>query len=190
MVTNLLFLILFLLNPFISDSKNPASATNEETGILWTNSRRLTWDDFKSPADEKESLHAMTSTNIAVKANCIGNQMRFEVKCVFVTKDSWTKNRMSHKLLAHEQMHFDLTEVHARLLRQKLNETAAVCGNSRLKLDPIVEKHFAAWKSEQDQYDEETNHGLLEEKQKVWEEKIANRLAQLESFSYRTYALK
>jgi len=190
MATNLLLLILFLLNPFISDSKNPAATANEEHGILWTNNRRLTWDDFKSPADEKETLHAMTSTNIAVKANCTGNQMRFDVKCVFVTKDSWTKNRLSKKLLAHEQMHFDLTEVHARLLRQKLNETTNICGTTRIKLDPIVEKYFTDWKKEQDQYDAETNHGLLDEQQKAWEEKIASRLAELETFSYKTYALK
>lgn len=190
MVTNLLILFLFLFNPFISDSKSPASVTNEENGIVWTNNRRLTWDDFKSPADEKESLHAMTSTNIAVKANCTGNQMRFDVKCVFVTKDSWTKNRVSHKLLTHEQMHFDLTEIHARLLRQKLNESASFCGTSKVRLDPIVEKHFDDWKKEQDLYDQETNHGLQDEKQKVWEEKISKRLAELESFSYKTYALK
>ena len=190
MVTNLLLLFLLIVNPIISDSKNPASTPNEETGILWTNNRRLTWDDFKSPADETESLHAMTSTNIAVKAHCTGNQMRFDVKCVFVTKDSWTKNRLSKKLLDHEQMHFDLTEIHARLLRKKLNEAINICGTSRIKLDPIVEKYFAEWKKEQDLYDAETNHGLLDEQQKAWEEKIAGRLAELESFSYRTYALK
>lgn len=190
MVSNILILIFFLLSPFISDSKNPAANAPEENGILWTSHRRLTWDDFKSPANEKESLHAMTSTNIAVKAHCNGNQMQFEVKCVFVTKDSWTKNRLSQKLLAHEQMHFDLTEVHARMLRQKLNLAANVCGTSRGKLDPIVEEHFAAWKKEQDQYDAETNHGLLDEEQKAWETKISMRLADLENYSHKTYALK
>ena len=190
MVTNILFLFLLLFNPFLSDSKKPAAISNEETGIVWTNNRRLTWDDFKSPADEAEPLHAMTSTNIAVKANCKGNQMNFDVKCVFVTKDSWTKNRLSKKLLAHEQMHFDLTEVHARRLRQKLNQEANICGSSRIKLDPIVEKYFNEWKEEQDRYDQETNHGLLDEQQKTWEDKIAIRLAELETYSYKTYALK
>ncbi|MDB5264306.1 MAG: hypothetical protein JWQ14_3589 [Adhaeribacter sp.] len=190
MVTNFLFLFLLVVNPLLSDFNKPAIKPNEEVGIVWTNNRRLTWDDFKSPADEAEPLHAMTSTNIAIKAHCNGNQMKFEVKCLFVTKDSWTKNRLSEKLLAHEQMHFDLTEVHARRLRQKLNQTANICGTSRLKLDPIVAKYFADWKAEQDLYDRETNHGLLDEKQKAWEEKIADNLASLESYSYKAYALK
>ena len=190
MITNLLFLFLLLVNPFLSDAKKPASNPNEEIGIVWNNNRRLTWEDFKSPADEAEPLHAMTSTNIAVKAHCNGNRMHFDVKCVFVTKDSWTKNRLSKKLLAHEQMHFDLTEVHARRLRQKLNQEANICGTSRLKLDPIVEKYFADWKEEQDLYDRETSHGLLDEQQKIWEEKIAGQLAELEPYSYKTLALK
>lgn len=151
--------------------------------------RRLTWDDFKSPADEDESLHAMTSTNIAIKAQCNGNQMRYDVKCVFVTKASWTKNRASKKLLDHEQMHFDLTEIHARLLRQKLNQTAGICGANKVKLDAVVEKYFNDWKKEQDLYDQETNHGLIEEKQQDWAKSISNRLNQLNAFSYQTYAI-
>ena len=188
MLFNFLYLLFFLINPFVTDTKPTASGG--EDGIIWTNNRRLTWDDFKSEAAENESLHAMTSTNIAVKAQCYGNLMRYDIKCVFVTKDSWTKNRSSKKLLEHEQMHFDLTEIHARLLRQKLNETAGLCGTSRIKLDAVVEKYFNEWKKEQDQYDEETNHGLIEDKQKLWAETIQNRLFKLDAFSYKTYALK
>jgi hypothetical protein len=188
MLLNFISLLFLLINPFVSNLK-PVIAS-EEDGIIWTHNRRLTWDDFKSQAEENEYLHAMTSTNIAVKAQCNGNQMRYEVKCVFVTKDSWTKNRASKKLLEHEQMHFDLTEIHARLLRQKLNQTANICGNNRVKLDALVEKYFNDWKKEQDQYDLETNHGLIDEKQKVWAENIQNRLNTLDAFSYKTLALK
>lgn len=188
MIINLLYLFILVLNPFTSVPTSPAS--DEEDSIIWSNNRRLTWDDFESPADENDPLHAMTSTNIAVKANCSGNTMRFDVKCVFMKKDSWTKNRLSKRLLDHEQVHFDLTELHARLLRQKLNASAGVCGANRLKLDAIVEKNFTEWKKEQDLYDKTTNHGLLEEKQKEWIQNTANRLAQLDAYSYRTYALK
>jgi hypothetical protein len=188
MLFNFLFLLLILTNPFFSPSK-PAAASEEE-GIVWAHNRRLTWDDFKSPADDGEPLHAMTSTNIAIKAHCNGNVMRYDVKCVFVTKDSWTKNRDSKRLLEHEQMHFDLTEIHARLLRQKLNQTAGICGANRVKLDAVVEKYFNDWKQEQDLYDQETNHGLLEEKQNYWAQKISSRLNQSSAFSYQNFASK
>jgi hypothetical protein len=188
MFASFLFLFLLLINPFLNHPTT--TPTGEEDGIVWTTNRRLNWDDFKSQADQAQPLHAMTSTNIAVKAHCSGNQMRFDVKCIFVTKHSWTKNRLSKRLLDHEQLHFDLTEIHARLLRQKLSETNNMCGGERVKLDKLVESYFEAWKKEQNRYDEETNHGLVEEKQKWWTSDIAHRLAYLEPYSYKTYAMK
>jgi Bacterial protein of unknown function (DUF922) len=186
------FLSLFLfLNPFFSVPTTPAPAAavlpappDEEGGIVWQPERRLSWDDFQSEADMNEPLHAMTSTNIEVQAKCYGNLMQFEVKCVFKTKDSWSKNKQSERLLAHEQMHFDLTEVHARLLRQKLAQTPGLCGSDRSRFGKIVEGYFADWKKEQDQYDRESNHGLDQEQQLIWENKIARQLEALSSFAY------
>jgi hypothetical protein len=162
----------------------PAPPKAEEDGIVWQAERRLSWDDFQSEANPQEPLHAMTSTNIEVQANCYGNQMKFDVKCVFKTKDSWSKNKKSERLLAHEQMHFDLTEVHARRLRQKLTQSAALCGSNKDRFGKIVEGYFADWKTEQDQYDQESNHGLNQEQQLIWENKIVHRLATLSSFVY------
>lgn len=184
-----IFIALFLfLNPFFSLPTTPAHAAaappNEESGIVWQAERRLSWDDFQSEVDLNEPLHAMTSTNIEVQAKCFGNIMQFEVKCVFRTKDSWSKNKQSERLLAHEQMHFDLTEVHARLLRQKLAQTQGLCGTDRTRFGKIVEAYFADWKKEQDQYDQESNHGLDQQQQLIWEEKIARRLEELGSFAY------
>jgi predicted secreted Zn-dependent protease len=106
------------------------------------------------------------------------------VKCVFKTKDSWSKNKQSESLLAHEQMHFDLTEVHARLLRQKLARTPGLCGSDKARFGKIVDGYFAGWKTEQDQYDQESNHGLNQQQQRKWEEKIARRLQDLSLFAY------
>jgi hypothetical protein len=192
------FISLFLfLNPFFSVPNSPAVANspasaaavlpapaNEESGIVWQAERRLSWDDFQSQADMNEPLHAMTSTNIEVQAKCYGQLMQFEVKCVFKTQDSWSKNKQSERLLAHEQMHFDLTEVHARLLRQKLAQTPGLCGSDRSRFGKIVDAYFAGWKKEQDQYDRESNHGLDQQQQLIWEEIIARRLEALSSFAY------
>jgi hypothetical protein len=196
-----IFLYFFLfLNPFFTlvpvpaaspipapaTEKLPAPAT-EEDGIIWQAERRLSWADFQSEADGNEPLHAMTSTNIEVQAHCSGNLMQYEVKCVFKAKDSWSKNKQSERLLAHEQMHFDLTEVHARLLRQKLAQTSNLCGSNKTAFGKIVESHFVHWKTEQDRYDRESNHGLHLEQQLIWEEKIARRLEALNAF---TFAMK
>jgi hypothetical protein len=47
-----------------------------------------------------------------------------------------------------------------------------------------VESYFADWKTEQNQYDRESNHGLDQEKQLVWEAKIARQLQELGSFAF------
>lgn len=184
MITSILIFLGLLFSPFTITPAPKNLPPTDDIGIIWHESRRLNWDDFQCAADEKEELHAMTSTNIDVKARCFGNLIQFDVKCVFVTKDSWSKNKISKRLLAHEQMHFDLTEVYARILREKLSKTQNLCGNSA-ELGKLVQKCFTDWKKEQDRYDTETNHGLILEKQAIWEDIIAQRLAALQTFAYQ-----
>jgi hypothetical protein len=191
MFTQIFISFFLFLNPFLTAAPSPVPATpmqpalpGNDGGLVWQAERRLSWEDFQSEADMKEPLHAMTSTNIEVQANCYGGRMQFEVKCVFKTQDSWSKNKQSVQLLAHEQMHFDLTEVHARLLRQKLAQTLGLCGSDKTRFGKIVEGYFAAWKTEQNQYDRESNHGLNQEQQLIWEDKIARQLEALGSFAF------
>ncbi|WP_051360095.1 DUF922 domain-containing protein [Adhaeribacter aquaticus] len=191
MFTQILVLFLFLTNLSNLKTESPVSTTKtDEKGLIWQENRRLTWDDFKSEADGKDPLHAMTSTNLDVRANCYGNTLRYEVKCVFVTNDSWTKNKQSQRLLAHEQLHFDLSEVHARLLRKKLSLLNDFCGSKRTGLDKVVDQAFADWKKEQDVYDHESKHGLNREKQKEWEDAIGQRLNALAAYSYKEPAIQ
>ncbi|MGV3504171.1 MAG: DUF922 domain-containing protein [Adhaeribacter sp.] len=161
----------------------------EEDGIVWQADRKLSWEDFQSEADQQERLHAMTSTNIEVQANCNGNQVQYAVKCVFKTKDSWSKNKKSLQLLAHEQLHFDLTEVHARLLRQKLSQTQGLCGTDKTRFSKIVDSYFAQWQNEQQQYDRESGHGLNQEQQQAWETRVAGQLEELNAFAWKESSL-
>lgn len=162
-----------------------AVPASEDEGILWQADRRLSWEDFQSEVNQQERLHAMTSTNIEVQANCNGNLMQYEVKCVFKTKDSWSKNKKSQQLLAHEQLHFDLTEVHARLLRQKLSQTQDLCGTDKTRFGKIVDSYFAGWQTQQEQYDRESGHGLNHQQQQAWETRIARQLEELNEFAWK-----
>jgi len=173
------YFLIFLYTYFVQPPISLARDTKKD-GIVWNQNRKLSWDDFQSEVDTLEPLHAMSATNIDVKALCYGNLIKYEVKSVFVTSASWSKNKLSAKLLAHEQMHFDLTEVHARLLRKKLSETTNLCKEGKDALDKLTSKHFRDWKQDQDRYDQETNHGLDAIKQKYWEALIAQRLNQLD----------
>ncbi|NDK56393.1 DUF922 domain-containing protein [Pontibacter fetidus] len=161
----------------VSEDKNTVSGQ-----ITWSPERRLTWDDFKAEPDSLNPHHAITAANLAVDATCASNKFSYRVKCVFLATESWSKNKMSEKLLQHEQLHFDLTEVHARLLRKKLVTLGTSCPEANSKLSETVKNAFADWKAEQDKFDEASQHGLDARVSAEWAKTIAHRLQQLEKF--------
>ena len=154
------------------------STTNEQ--ITWSVDRRLTWEDFKAEPDDANPHHALTAANLAVNASCKKNHFTYTVTCVFLPGQSWSKRKSSDKLLAHEQLHFDLTEVHARQLRHDLQQVN--CSNHKVKLSQVVNAAFKRWKEEQSRFDEASRHGLDKEEQEVWAHSIATRLKKLEAY--------
>lgn len=148
--------------------------------VLWSPDRRLSWEDFKAMPDEENPHHALTAANLAVNARCLKNGFSYQVSCVFLPTQSWTKNTKSEKLLKHEQLHFDLTEIHARLLRKKLDQLN--CSDVKDKLSGTVTAALAQWKAEQNAFDTACKHGLNAEEENVWAADIAQRLVKLEAY--------
>lgn len=148
--------------------------------VSWSVNRRLSWEDFKGLPDENNPHHALTAANLAVNANCKNQGFTYEVKCVFLPTESWSKNKKSQKLLEHEQLHFDLTEVHARLLRKELQHLN--CANLKEKLNGTVSSAFTKWKAEQDAFDAASKHGLNAEEERLWASNVARRLQALEAY--------
>ncbi len=167
-------------------SKTPIATVAESNTstdkLAWTPDRKLTWEDFKGAPDAGDPHHALTTANLALDAKCKNNQFVYEVSCVFLADQSWSKNKKSAQLLYHEQLHFDLTEVHARLLRKKLEKIGTSCEDVQKNLNPTVKAAFAAWKAEQDKFDMLSNHGLDSEVQQAWAADISQRLQELEAY--------
>ncbi|MER2998920.1 DUF922 domain-containing protein [Pontibacter populi] len=179
----LLSLVTGYLAPAPAAAMPVAADKNTVSGqISWSADRRLSWDDFKALPDTLNPHHAVTAANLAVDANCAANKFNYTVKCVFVATESWSKNKQSQKLLHHEQLHFDLTEVHARMLRKKLLALGTSCTSANAKLTETVNKAFTNWKAEQDKFDELSRHGLDANVTATWEASINQRLKQLEKF--------
>ncbi|NEM97805.1 DUF922 domain-containing protein [Pontibacter burrus] len=184
---NFLSLFLSLLAGLFAPALAPGIIASEEskkatTHIAWSADRPLTWGDFKAQPDSLNPHHALTAANLAVDAKCNANKLEYDVKCVFLANESWTKNIKSDKLLQHEQLHFDLTEVHARQLRKELKALGTVCPDARPKLAATVNAAFARWKAEQDKFDAQSKHGLDATVSAEWEQTIAARLKQLENY--------
>lgn len=161
----------------------PAVAVSSNNDHLaWSSTRKLNWEDFRANPEDNNPHHALTAANLAVDAKCKNNKFYYEVKCVFLPGESWSKNKKSEKLLAHEQLHFDLTEVHARQLRKQLKGINNSCDNMKTQLNTTVGAAFKVWKAEQDQFDKHSRHGLDAEVQQVWATHIEQRLLELEAY--------
>ena len=155
--------------------------------IVWSAVRPLTMADFQSRPNPSERLAALTSTNIKAGAACRDFVFSGTVEATFEPSASWVRSpaTMPATLLRHEQMHFDLTEVHARRLRQKLVafQARANCEKLQPAFDNVTKPLYVEWDRDQNRYDQETNHGLNAVRQAEWERQTQLRLEQLRAFA-------
>lgn len=152
------------------------SLTANEPQFAWNEKRKLTWGDFKGKPVKSNSAAALTYTDIQIAASLIDGKLSVEVKNYFDSKLSWTKNKESSSLLAHEQLHFDITELYTRKIRKKLNDIISEEAIRSGTINKESDKLLKEWKEFQLKYDSETNHGVLANKQKEWEQKVKNLL--------------
>ncbi|GAB3815384.1 hypothetical protein GCM10028895_09410 [Pontibacter rugosus] len=164
----------------VSNAVTSSSESSIKEQVIWSTTRRLSWDDFKGQPDDTNPHHALTAANLAVNAKCKDNSYTYVVNCVFLPSESWSKNKASEKLLVHEQLHFDLTEVHARQLRRDLQKLS--CTSVKTSLNSVVSLAFSKWKAEQDAFDSACKHGLNKEEEKIWAAAIDTRLQELEAY--------
>ncbi|MCB2409019.1 DUF922 domain-containing protein [Hymenobacter lucidus] len=180
-------LSLLLLLPTSSTLPETRAADTKPPGekIPWSATRRLTWADFKSKPQPIEQMAALTAATIDAQIGCKDYVFEADVKAVFIPSESWVRDpaKASPALLRHEQLHFDLTELHARMMRQKLSILKFDCEHLQPAFQNLSNATFSAWKRETARYDQETNHSLNAAKQLYWETQVQQRLALLEKFA-------
>jgi hypothetical protein len=94
---------------------------------------------------------------------------------------SWITTK-EDKLLKHEQLHFDIAELYRRKIHKLFEE-----GIAELEIALLANRVKGLMKdleNTQEQYDEETGHGVISGKQTQWENKISNSLFELNKYSY------
>ena len=155
--------------------------------ISWSAVRRLTMADFQARAPIGDPLASSTSSNIKADAACKDYVFSSSVTATFDPNTSWFRNpqKATEALLRHEQLHFDITEVYARIMRQKLQLFSAKANCEKLQpgFNNTTKLVYAAWDHEQNRYDQETNHGLNAVRQAAWEKQTAAKLEMLKPFA-------
>ena len=164
-------------------SAKPAPA--KPVGIPWSAGRPLAWADFQGRPRFGEPEAALTSADLLSGAKCQDFVFTATVTPTFDPATSWVRDAKaaSSALLRHEQLHFDLTEVYARRLRQKLRAAHLDCQKLQPAFDRLTHAVYTAWSNDENRYDAETSHGLNAPKQALWDRQIQQQLAELQEFA-------
>ncbi|MCB9230873.1 MAG: DUF922 domain-containing protein [Bacteroidia bacterium] len=155
--------------------------------IVYSPDRPLTWADFKAPIDEasghKAGTHSGIKYSFTGSMSDEGISLDFTVYAFVDRAQTWSiEEEQSEDLLAHEQLHFEITEVYARKLRKALSE-ATFTENYKAEAQSIFDRIMEERNETQGQYDLDSNHSMDVEGQVKWNKKVATRLSQLEAFS-------
>ncbi len=191
----------FILGLAAIQAQNPAAERRYADGPLTPADFKMVPPATLPIASTGGALHAATYTQMK-----FSYQYRFEIVAgqfqvkaseadcyaVLTGETSWISKPKDAGLLMHEQGHFDITEIHARRTRDKLNKQVvdgayqgmgpteiAARDKMLVTLNRDFEGQLAEMRAEQALYDRETMHGRNAEIQTQWDRKFADQLAKL-----------
>lgn len=181
-----IFYLLFL--PFVY--------TYAQTDLLiqWNKNYRLKVNDFTHK--NVDSLSTFQVAGIYCDVNeestifCEEQQRFYLSTYAYVDiNQSWIYPiKVTESILKHEQVHFDICEISARKIRKELLRHYKELDYVTYEMYyEIINKEIDVLNSYQKQYDFETAHGVVEDKQKEWDVKIEKELSELEIYSFENY---
>ena len=159
---------------------------DDDVSITWSEDLELQWSDFKAEPKPQGNAAALTASGITFGFSTTKTatelvDFTFEITAHFYPEKSWRINKpLSDIILAHERLHFDITELFARKFRQRiLNSTFTM--NISAEMERIHNAINTELTEMQKKYDTETNHSQIVEKQTEWQKYIA---LEIEKLSY------
>lgn len=150
--------------------------------IAWKKGSKLIWADYKGTPKPESGAAALTATLITIGYNIGPNSFSYKITSTFQPSRSWVLHRTDH-ILGHEQGHFDIAEVYARKLHQRMKDYKFDKEKYQAQLRKIYEDVLKEKEEMQNEYDRETNHSIDKEKQEAWLKKIARLLRESEAYS-------
>ncbi|MCC4213815.1 DUF922 domain-containing protein [Leeuwenhoekiella parthenopeia] len=160
---------------------------NKNVRFSWEPNKRLSWSDFRGVPDRYSNFAATSNTGIShtytldAKGYYIKNSS--QVRANFYPNLSWYIPKLINETtLAHEQTHFDISELHARILRKAIAEYR-FSRNSKSEIQSIYQQVEKARKAMQADFDRETKHSVDRQKEIAWEAHVAQLL-----YKYRFWA--
>jgi hypothetical protein len=150
--------------------------------IPWTHNRILTWDDFQSAPNRGSDAVASTSTSLGLAYQVKDRALTFEITCKFSKTKSWGSLKTDY-ILAHEQGHFNITEIYARKLYQELSLYKLNPRTYQQDLNRIYQKIVKEKENMQNLYDGQSDHSRNKKVQANWAEIINTLLEETQVYS-------
>lgn len=190
------FAILFLGLPLSGQAEPPSFDHSAEA--TW---KQISWDDFQGRGTTDRRRDATPAARIVTQIRVppfristeeVDGQIVArapEIEAYAVMDKLLSRVEIAARedsVLAHEQLHFDLTEALARHLRVELRTISSTGPTEEeavraleFKVRNLVGSRNREMEDLQRSYDEETRHGTKKRAQKDWAERIAERLAEV-----------
>ncbi len=165
-----------------------ALLVQEEPTISWYDNVELEWSDFQAEPEVHADVIAVTASGLSFgystkRYNDGGFDYDFNVTAHFYPERSYyLKEHVTNVTLSHERLHFDITELYARKFRQRVEQTTFYSHTIDDQMEVIYNEINTELRDLQRQYDEETSHSRIVDKQLVWQKFIAAELDKLDAY--------
>ncbi len=148
--------------------------------VFYRPGRKLTYADFQA-APRPGRYAAMVFTSIAYEGNSKVKEDYLEVeikmKVYMVKSMSWMAVQSRNEyVLGHEQLHFDIANVIAQRFKNRLRDMPLTVEDHDSEIQYQFLEAFREMNRLQEQYDQETRHGLNAVEQTAWNQLIMEEL--------------
>ncbi|MCW8980537.1 MAG: DUF922 domain-containing Zn-dependent protease [Altibacter sp.] len=156
------------------------SSENASEKIPWRGPDQLTWSDFQGVPEGNSSYVASTNSGLSFSYSYSERNgeriFEYTIQSNFYPKLSWYRpEAASAYILKHEQTHFDISELHARIFRKRMAEFN-FSEKRKEEVRRIYETIETERKAMQDRYDEESDHSKNEVGERAWRIFVAEQL--------------
>jgi hypothetical protein len=157
-----------------------ATGFQEADGMPWDPGYRLQWEDFRGTPPGSRRVAATTASGISYSYRTMGQEgayrLDYEVTAYFYPDRSWYHPELCDSVvLSHEQLHFDISEIYARKMRNILG--SRIFGpNVKAEVRQVFAQINRELSQFQQRYDSETDYSRDHEAQARWNRLIAERL--------------
>lgn len=164
-----------------SATNNTGSTFSLETSKMIEWPGPLTWSDYRMapPAHELDA-----ATHIVIESPRLDEKTnQWTIRAFMIPDSSWTRGE-DDILLMHEQKHFDLAEIYVREYRKEMSQLPANQRDARAY--SIYQRIISELCVAEEQYDQETGHGIKMEPQRSWSAKISEGINNLRAYADNT----